>query len=78
MPTHLEIDEVTTGVSLSTETSPTIESTTPLNPKINAEKYKHLCQVEEFNPGELVHRKEPNQLRIQALTSYVKELVWWS
>jgi hypothetical protein len=36
-----EIDEVTTGASLST--SPTTESTTSLNPEINPEKCKHPC-----------------------------------
>jgi hypothetical protein len=48
---HLEIDGVTIGVSLSTETSPTTESTTPLNPEINLEKYEHPCQVEGLSPG---------------------------
>ena len=38
---HLEIDEDTTGVSLSTETSHNTESITPLNPRINPEKYKY-------------------------------------
>ena len=35
-PKILEIDEVTTGASLSTGTSPTTECTTPLNPRIFA------------------------------------------
>ena len=36
MSAHLEINEVTTGASLSTGKSPTTESTTPLNPGISA------------------------------------------
>ena len=51
MPTQLEIDEITTGASLSTGTSPTTESTTPLNPGINSEKYEHSYRVEDLNPG---------------------------
>jgi hypothetical protein len=47
----LEIHEVTTGVTLSTGTSPTTESIGPLNPKINSGKYEHMCQVEDLNPG---------------------------
>jgi len=49
MSAHLEIDEVIPSASLSTETLPTTESTTPLNPKINLEKYKHTCQIENLN-----------------------------
>jgi hypothetical protein len=55
VPTHLEIDEVTIGVSLSTRTSPTTESTTPLNLGINPIKYEHPCQGR-------FHHTEPNQL----------------
>jgi hypothetical protein len=47
----LEIHEVSTGASLSTETSPTTESIVPLNPEINPEKYDHPCQVENINLG---------------------------
>jgi hypothetical protein len=39
--TYLEVDEVTTGASLLTDTSPTTESIAPLNP----DKCKHQCQV---------------------------------
>jgi hypothetical protein len=51
---HLKIDEVTTDVSLLTGTSPTTESTAPLNAKINLEKYEHICQVEDLNLSEQV------------------------
>lgn len=47
----LEIDEATTGISLSTGTSPATESLTPLNPIINLEKHEHPWQVEDFEPG---------------------------
>jgi hypothetical protein len=41
---HLEINEVTTGASLSTKTSPTTKSTTQLiNSVINLEKSEYLC-----------------------------------
>jgi hypothetical protein len=53
-PANLENHEVTTGVSLSTGTSPTIESITLLIPRINPEKYEHPYQVEDLNPGEHV------------------------
>jgi len=43
--------EHTTGVSLSTGTSPTTESIVPLNSKINPEKYEHMYQVDDLNPG---------------------------
>jgi hypothetical protein len=46
-PADLEIHEVTVYASLSMRTSPTIESIALLNPKINPEKYEHLCQVED-------------------------------
>ena len=49
-PANLEINEVTTGTSLSTGTSPTIEIIVPLNPIINLEKYEHTCQVKNLNP----------------------------
>jgi hypothetical protein len=52
MPAHLEIDEVTAGTSLSMETSPTTENTTPLNSEINLGKCKQPCQVEDLNLGE--------------------------
>ena len=52
VPAHLETDEVTTGASLSTGTSPTTESTMPLNPRINPGKCEHPCQVEDLNPDE--------------------------
>jgi len=51
VPAYLEIDEVTIDVSLSTEMSPTTESTTPLNPRINSEKYEHMYQVKDLNVG---------------------------
>jgi hypothetical protein len=44
-PANLEIDEVTTGASLSTSTSSTTESIASLNPKINPKKCKHPCQI---------------------------------
>jgi hypothetical protein len=44
------IHEITTGVSLLMGTSSTIESIAPVNPRINLEKYEHLCQVEDLNP----------------------------
>jgi hypothetical protein len=47
----LEIHEVTTGTSLSTGTSSTIESIAPLNPRINLGKYEHTYQVKDLNPG---------------------------
>jgi len=50
-PANLEIDEVTTGASLSTDMSPTTESIAALNPGINPEKCEHLCQVGDLNPG---------------------------
>jgi hypothetical protein len=49
----LEIHEVSTGVSLSTKTSPTTESIAPLNPKINLEKYEHSYQVKNLNPTQV-------------------------
>jgi hypothetical protein len=52
MSVHLEIDEVTACVSLSTGTSPTTKSITLLNPRINLEKYEYPCQVEDVNLGE--------------------------
>jgi hypothetical protein len=52
VPAHLEIDEVTIGVSLLMGTLPTTGSTTPLIPKINLGKYEHPCQVEDLNPYE--------------------------
>jgi hypothetical protein len=47
----LEIHEVTTGASLSTGTSSTTESITPLNHRINPGKCEHSYQVEDLNPG---------------------------
>jgi hypothetical protein len=63
--THLEIDEVITGASLSTGTSPTAKNTTPLNSGINLEKCEHLCQIDDLNPGVRFHYKEPKQLTFQ-------------
>jgi hypothetical protein len=37
----------------------TFESTTPLNLKLNSEKYEHSCQVKDLNAG---GHKEPKQL----------------
>jgi hypothetical protein len=48
---HLEIDEVITGASLSTEMSPITESTMQLNHRINLGKREHPCQIEDLNPG---------------------------
>jgi hypothetical protein len=48
---NLEINEVTTDVSLSMDTSPTTEKIVPLNPEINLGKYEHLCQVGDMNLG---------------------------
>jgi hypothetical protein len=63
VPTHLKIDEVITGASLSTRTSTTTESITLLNPGINLEKYEHPYQVEDLNLGvDRFHHKEPNKL----------------
>jgi hypothetical protein len=50
-PVDLKIHEVTTGVSLSTGTSPTTECIAPLNPGIDLGKCEHLCQVEDLYPG---------------------------
>jgi hypothetical protein len=50
VPTHLEIDEVTTGVLLPTGMSSTTKSVTPLNLRINPGKYEHQYQVEDLNP----------------------------
>jgi hypothetical protein len=58
MLAHLEIDEVTTGASPSTGTSPTIESVTPLNPRIKPEKCDYPCQVEDLNLGGQVPPQE--------------------
>jgi hypothetical protein len=41
----LEVDEVTTDVSLLTGTSPTIEKIASVNLKINLGKCKHPCQI---------------------------------
>jgi hypothetical protein len=61
--THLKIDKVITGVSLSVRTSTTTESIMLLNPRINLGKYEHPCQVEDLNPGVgRFHHKEPNKL----------------
>ena len=49
VPTHLEIDKVTTGASLSTGTSPTTESTTPLNPKINQKNTSTHVKAKDLN-----------------------------
>ena len=49
-PADLEIHEVTTDASLTTGTSPTIESIAPLNPGINLRKYEHPCQIKDLNP----------------------------
>uniref|UniRef100_A0A0A9FJ55 Uncharacterized protein n=1 Tax=Arundo donax TaxID=35708 RepID=A0A0A9FJ55_ARUDO len=42
---ELEIDEVTIGVSLSTNTSSTTEKIAPLILRINPRKYEHPCRV---------------------------------
>jgi hypothetical protein len=61
-PTNLEIDKVTTGVSLPTDMSSTTESVAPLNHGINPKKYENLCQVEDLNLGGQVPPQESNQL----------------
>ena len=48
-PADLEIHEVTACTSLSTGTSSTTESITPVNPEINLGKYEHPCQIENLN-----------------------------
>jgi hypothetical protein len=53
-PIDLEIHEVTTGVSLSTGTSPTTKTIEPINPGINSGKYEHPYQVENLNPDRQV------------------------
>jgi hypothetical protein len=55
-PADLGIHEVTTGVVLSMETSPTTESIALLNPEINPEKHEHPCQIEDLNPDKQVPR----------------------
>jgi len=44
-PAHLEINEIITGVSLSTGTSFTTKRIALLNP----EKYEHPCQIENVD-----------------------------
>jgi len=60
-----EIDEVTTGASLSTGMSPTTERIASLNPGINPGKYEYPCQVGDLNPGGLVppQGNQPPKLR---------------
>jgi hypothetical protein len=72
MPAHLEIDEVPTGASLSTGTSPTIESTMSLNPRINPEKCEHPCKAEDLNPGGQVQPQgtEPTELDLVCLINH--------
>jgi hypothetical protein len=53
VPADIEINEVTTGASLSTGMSSITESITPLNPRIYPGKYEHLCQVEGFDYSRL-------------------------
>jgi len=57
-PTYLEINEVTTDVSLLMGTSPTTESIASLNSKINLRKCEHPCQVDDLNPDEQVPPQE--------------------
>jgi len=61
-PANLEIEEVTTGASLSTSTLPTTESIALLNLGINPEKYEYPCQVKDLTRVGRFHHKEPNQL----------------
>jgi hypothetical protein len=58
MSAYLEIDEITTSASPSMVTSPTTESTTSLNPKINSGKYEHSYQIEDLNIGGQVSSQE--------------------
>ena len=53
----LEIDEVAIGTSLSTGTSPTTESTTPLNTKIFAQLSKKIRDISgaNFNLGHRIN-----------------------
>jgi hypothetical protein len=70
VPVHLEIDEVTIGVSQSTETSPTTESITPLNPGINLEKNVSTpAKSMTWTWVSRFHDKEPNQ------TEFAKKFV---
>jgi hypothetical protein len=45
-PTYLEIDKLTVYVLLWKNMTPTNER--KLNSKINLEKYKNFCQIEDF------------------------------
>ena len=70
-PTNLEIDEVTTDASLSTDMLPIIERITQLNPRINPEKYEYSCQVGDLNLG----RTQPRSVHIfdRALKKYTHQ-----
>jgi hypothetical protein len=47
---NLKIDEITIVALLSRGTPSVTKNIAPLNPKINLEKYKHPCQVDDLNP----------------------------
>jgi hypothetical protein len=59
-PTDLEVDEVTTGASLLTGTSPTTERIAPDNSRINPRKCKRPCQVQDLNLMGWFHHTKPN------------------
>jgi hypothetical protein len=62
-PADFEIHEVTTDTSMSTGTSFTTESITPLNSEINPEKYEHPCHVEDYPGGQIPPQKtQPTNL----------------
>ena len=50
--TYLEIDKLTVYVLQSKNMTPTIER--KIDSKINIEKYKYLCQIEDFNSNSQV------------------------
>jgi hypothetical protein len=55
---NLEINELTTDASLLTDTSHTTERIALLNPRINSENTKHLCQVKNLKiRGNILHHQ---------------------
>jgi hypothetical protein len=61
-PVNLEIDEVTTGGSLLTDTSSTTERIAPLNPEINLGNVSTRVKSGAWTRVGRFHHKEPNQL----------------
>ena len=58
----LEIDEVTTGASLSTDTSPTTERIAPVK---SWNKFRKIrTPVEDSNPGGQFYHKKPYQFAL--------------